>query len=238
MREIAVVVKQHRWQQLRCAEAITQLKSPTISTLCKVRFSPMGCNSSSSVKPHIAAVQHDAPAHDRKRHRHLRLHTHHDDIKREQMKQLPVAEAAAAAAGRIRTLNLALADTEHINQEELDKLWQQYDRDNNGVLNKQELHALAHDCIAHIVYNFELKFRQEHPTVHGKKLQRALEQKRPLLVPGHTAAESDAIVTNRLIHLLDSDGDRRVSKQELIVHWQTVSREFLRPQESSMCAVM
>lgn len=124
--------------------------------------------------------------------------------------------------------------------EQLNAIWNQYDCDGNGILDRKELKLLANDCIGRTIKMFADEIRQRNPGISEKNLQRAIDKERVFLLPGKNSEDSHREMTKLLIRKLDVNGDGGVTKQELMAQWREFSNEVFaqKNQEALECSIM
>lgn len=125
---------------------------------------------------------------------------------------------------------------------QLEVVWQQYDLDGNGVLDRKELALLASDCIARTLAMVGEEVRKQNPNVSESELQAAIEREREFILPGGGGKKEEAHqkMVKMLIRKLDVNGDGSVTKAELMMQWNSFSASLfqVRDQGALDCCIM
>lgn len=67
---------------------------------------------------------------------------------------------------------------------QLNEIWNEYDVDGNGILDRNELRQLASDCINRTLKMFRDELKKVNPKLSESELEKLVEKERYFLLPG------------------------------------------------------
>jgi len=122
------------------------------------------------------------------------------------------------------------------------EVWEHYDVNKDGILNKNELQALAKDLVDRIVSMCKDSMRTQMPKSSDADLDKLIKKELPHILPAKTMEESRKVMAEHIYRELDIDKDGVVTRTEFFFNWQSVAQKVLDvnkvKQEALACAIL
>lgn len=107
-------------------------------------------------------------------------------------------------------------------------VWNHYDANANGELDRSEVITLASDVVDRFVVLYEEQLRRDQPTLSSEDVTRlAKRDVFPHLLSGDSPAEAKRVMADRLFKLLDTNHDGCITRTEFLFSWKLVSKQML-----------
>jgi Ca2+-binding EF-hand superfamily protein len=134
-------------------------------------------------------------------------------------------------------------------------VWEHYDTNGNGELDRNEITQLASDVVDRFCVLYEEQLIRDHRAasqrrdVHGRKIDLPPDEiKRlmkkdifPHLLPGESVMEAKRAMTERLMRELDVDRDGCITRTEFLFQWKNTSKLLLTinpPSQKRMACII
>jgi hypothetical protein len=105
-------------------------------------------------------------------------------------------------------------------------VWEHYDANGDGILNKNELPALARDTVDRVVAMIKENIKRENPELADKALEEMTKNELPHILPGKDIAECKRMMVEYLNKELDVDHDGVITRTEFMMKWKLTSRQL------------
>lgn len=108
------------------------------------------------------------------------------------------------------------ADLVGLSRFDIATLWQYYDRNQNGLLDPDEVDQLADDFLAAFPSVYKALIRRERPTLHDRSIEEMVRSDLPHVLPGNKAY---------VVHFLSKEltfnypANRKIREHEFTVRW-------------------
>ncbi len=162
----------------------------------------------------------------------------------DKMKKVQGLSANKSAGGDGTYLSrVPIGKLRKLNADDLKEIWEHYDADGNGYLDREELKKLATECVERTLKMFADQLREANPNISDEQLKKEVDKERFFLLPGKGDGKRDQTqdMVRMLVQKLDINKDGQVSRAELMMQWNSFSSDLFkeRTAEGSLdCTIM
>ena len=118
-------------------------------------------------------------------------------------------------------------------------VWNHYDVNGSGELDKSELLTLAGDVVERFCALYEEQLRRERPGLGADEAFRlARRDVFPHLLAGESVVEAKRLMAERLFKLLDVDRDGVITRTEFLFSWKNISKQVLTLKGSNVAKAL
>jgi Ca2+-binding EF-hand superfamily protein len=111
------------------------------------------------------------------------------------------------------------------------EVWEHYDVNKDGILNKSELLVLAKDLTDRIVSMCKDGLKVQMPKSSESDLDKMIKKELPHILPAKTVEESRKMLAEHIYRELDIDKDGVITRTEFFYNWQGCSQKILDQQK-------
>lgn len=146
------------------------------------------------------------------------------------MKRVQGLSAAGTKEGGNFLHRIPITNLRALGPDDLKDIWDHYDADGNGYLDRDELKKLAAECVERTLKMFADQMREANPNITEEQLKKEVDRERYFLLPGKGDGKRDQTqdMIKMLVNKLDINKDGQVSRAELMMQWNSFSAELFR----------
>jgi len=112
----------------------------------------------------------------------------------------------------------------------IEEVWDHYDRNKDGILNKDELKFLAWDVVDRFI---QLYLENSKPKNEQKQIRNRMMDEWKYFFPGSSVPETKILMADYLQKELDIDHDGIVTKNDFLFSWRNQVKQILKIKPNS-----
>jgi len=121
-------------------------------------------------------------------------------------------------------------------------VWDHYDVNKDGILNKSELLTLAKDLVDRIISMCRDGLKKQMPKSSDAEIEKVIKKELPHILPAKTLEESRKVMAEHIHRELDIDKDGVITRTEFMFQWSACAQKVLdvnkTKQEALSCVIL